>query len=305
MAEAGARDNLQPALPDRLTDNDRGHTVEAREDRVISRTQLRAQQTSRLFNTTNLSAEVSHRHPLAEESTATSASSRSGKLVSSLTRRAGRSFAAPSSGRAHPPRDTAVRGIQSSEPLTHHNVLVRDHGTPGASPSARAALKTDDPRAGDPDAEARQMDPRMPATTAGAAVHPRGAEFAERFPKIAARLALDTTEVADPYVERLLEGFSFLCARVRLKLDAEFPRFAQHLLDVVYPHYLAPTPAMLIAQFVPTLADPALAEGFALPRGTVLRGQIARSEVTGSQFRTAHEVVLWPLELADAMRPHA
>ena len=60
-----------------------------------------------------------------------------------------------------------------------------------------------------------------------------GTEFAAAFPKIAARLALDATEVADPYVERLLEGFSFLSARVRLKLDAEFPRFTQHLLDVL------------------------------------------------------------------------
>src|SRR5499427_3615071 len=107
-----------------------------------------------------------------------------------------------------------------------------------------------------------------------------GAEFAGRFPKIAARLALDSTEVADPYVERLLEGFSFLSARIRLKLDAEFPRFAQHLLDVVYPHYLAPTPSMVIAQFLPTLTDPALAAGFVLPRGTALRGQIPRGEVT-------------------------
>src|SRR5262245_63953343 len=75
-----------------------------------------------------------------------------------------------------------------------------------------------------------------------------GAEFAGRFPKIAARLALDATEIADPYVERLLEGFSFLAARVRLKLDAEFPRFTQHLLETVYPHYLAPTPPTALAQ---------------------------------------------------------
>jgi type VI secretion system protein ImpG len=152
------------------------------------------------------------------------------------------------------------------------------------------------------------MDPRMLRYYSQELQYIRemGAEFAERFPKIAARLALDATEVADPYVERLLEGFSFLSARVRLKLDAEFPRFAQHLLDVVYPHYLAPTPSMLIAQFAPSLADPALAEGFAMPRGTALRGQIARGEVTGCQFRTAHDVVLWPIELSDARYvPHA
>jgi type VI secretion system protein ImpG len=127
-----------------------------------------------------------------------------------------------------------------------------------------------------------------------------GAEFAAAFPKVAARLALDATEVADPYVERLLEGFSFLSARVRLKLDAEFPRFTQHLLECVYPHYLAPTPSMAIVQFTPAMTEGSLATGFTVPRGTVLRGQIPRGEVTACQFRTAHELTLWPIEIAEA-----
>src|SRR5499426_166112 len=115
-----------------------------------------------------------------------------------------------------------------------------------------------------------------------------GAEFAAQFPKIASRLSLDSTEVADPYVERLLEGFSFLAARVRLKLDAEFPRFTQHLLETVYPHYLAPTPSMAIVQLQPSLTEGSLAAGFVVPHGTILRGQIPRGEVTACQFRTAH-----------------
>ena len=127
-----------------------------------------------------------------------------------------------------------------------------------------------------------------------------GAEFAAAFPKIAARLALDATEVADPYVERLLEGFSFLSARVRLKLDAEFPRFTQHLLECVYPHYLAPTPSMAIVQFTPAMTEGSLATGFTVPRGTLLRGQIPRGEVTACQFRTAHELTLWPIEITEA-----
>jgi type VI secretion system protein ImpG len=146
------------------------------------------------------------------------------------------------------------------------------------------------------------MDPRMLRYYSEELHYVRemGAEFAGRFPKIAARLALDATEVADPYVERLLEGFSFLSARIRLKLDAEFPRFAQHLMEAVYPHYLAPTPAMIIAQFAPAMAEAALASGFSMPRDTVLRGQPPRGEVTACQFRTAHEVTLWPIEVADA-----
>uniref|UniRef100_UPI0025D4CC7F type VI secretion system baseplate subunit TssF n=1 Tax=uncultured Thiodictyon sp. TaxID=1846217 RepID=UPI0025D4CC7F len=50
-----------------------------------------------------------------------------------------------------------------------------------------------------------------------------GGELAAEFPKIAARLGLESFECADPYVERLLEGFAFLAARVQLKIDAEFP----------------------------------------------------------------------------------
>jgi type VI secretion system protein ImpG len=146
------------------------------------------------------------------------------------------------------------------------------------------------------------MDPRMLRYYSQELSYMRelGAEFAGQFPKIAARLALDATEVADPYAERLLEGLSFLSARIRLKLDAEFPRFTQHLLEIAYPHYLAPTPAMVIAQFLPTMTEGALASGFSIPRGTMLRGQMPPGERTACQFRTGHEVTLWPIEIAEA-----
>ena len=65
-----------------------------------------------------------------------------------------------------------------------------------------------------------------------------GAEFAEAYPRIAARLGMDGIECADPYVERLIESFAFLAARVQLKLDARHPDFTQHLLEMVYPHFL-------------------------------------------------------------------
>src|SRR5213075_3158660 len=98
-------------------------------------------------------------------------------------------------------------------------------------------------------------------------------EFARDFPKIAGRLSLDkeAKEICpDPYVERLLEGFAFLAARVHLKLDAEFPRFTQALLETVYPHYLAPIPSMAIVRFDPEEQDSGLAIGVNLPRDTIL-----------------------------------
>ncbi len=124
-----------------------------------------------------------------------------------------------------------------------------------------------------------------------------GAEFAEQFPKIASRLGMEGLEVTDPYVERLLEGFAFLAGRVQLKIDAEFPRFTQRLLEIVYPQFLKPVPAMLMAQVNPDLADPSLAQGITLPRGSVMNGPANKAGATACEFRSAHALTLWPLEL--------
>src|SRR6266481_1041394 len=108
-------------------------------------------------------------------------------------------------------------------------------------------------------------------------------EFAREYPKIAGRLALDRDAkeaCPDPYVERLLEGFAWLAARVHLKLDAEFPRFTQALLETIYPHYLSPVPSIAIVKFEPEEQEGALAEGFVLKRGTLLRSQLGRGERT-------------------------
>ena len=131
-------------------------------------------------------------------------------------------------------------------------------------------------------------------------VQEMGAEFAREFPKIAGRLGMEGLACADPYVERLLEGFAFLAARVHLKLDAEFPRFTQSILDTIYPHYLTPTPSMGVVQFQPDLTEGALAEGLVLPRGTALRSQLGRGEQTACEYRTAHDVTLLPIQVVEA-----
>lgn len=127
-----------------------------------------------------------------------------------------------------------------------------------------------------------------------------GAEFAEEYPKIASRLRLEGLECADPYVERLLEGFAFLAARVQLKIDAEFPRFTQHLLEMVYPQFLAPIPSATMVQFEPDLHEGSLADGYTVPRGSVLRGRMLAEDLTPCEFRTAHDLTLWPLRLTEA-----
>ena len=146
------------------------------------------------------------------------------------------------------------------------------------------------------------MDPRLLKYYNNELQHIRemAGEFAQEYPKIAGRLGLDTFECADPYVERLLEGFAYLSAHVQLKVDAEFPRFTQHILDIVYPHYLAPTPSMAVVQCQPDLMEGSLNEGFLIPKETSLRSNIGKGEQTACQYRTAHDLTLWPIELIEA-----
>ena len=143
------------------------------------------------------------------------------------------------------------------------------------------------------------MDPRLLRLYSDELTHLRevGSEFAREFPKIASRLGMEGMEVADPYVERLLEGFAFLAARVQLKLEAEQPRLIAHLLEAIYPNFLAPVPSMMVARFGIDAADPNLAKGYVVARGSAVISALPRGQDTRCEFRTAHAVTLWPIEL--------
>jgi type VI secretion system protein ImpG len=127
-----------------------------------------------------------------------------------------------------------------------------------------------------------------------------GAEFAAEFPKVAARLDIASTEVADPYVERLLEGFAFLTARIQLKMEAEFPTFTQSLLQMVYPHYFAPTPSMAVVKITPDAALRGTPQGVELPAGTQLRSLLGTEDQTNCVFRTGHALRLLPIDVVEA-----
>jgi type VI secretion system protein ImpG len=126
-------------------------------------------------------------------------------------------------------------------------------------------------------------------------------EFAQQHEKIGSRLALDQNGCGDPYVERLMEGFAFLAARIQRKLDDEFPSFTSHLLEMVYPDYLAPTPSMLVVALEPDpRAGGTLADGYRVERDTRLMSRLGASEETRCTFLTKHPVELWPIRLAEA-----
>ena len=125
-----------------------------------------------------------------------------------------------------------------------------------------------------------------------------GAEFAAKYPKIASRLVLEPDKCEDPHVERMLEAFSFLAARVHLKIDDEFPEITEALLSILYPHYLRPIPSMSVAQFHVDSDQVTPETGLTLPRGSVLNSRPVNG--VPCKFRTSYDVTFWPVEVEDA-----
>ncbi len=125
-----------------------------------------------------------------------------------------------------------------------------------------------------------------------------GDAFGRAHPKIARRLRLDAGASDDPHVERLLEGFAYLSARIRHKLDDDLPEISDALLGVLYPHYQAPVPSLALVQFALDPGQAELAQGYALPAGTALEAEAPDGGTCS--FRTCYPVTLWPLAVHEA-----
>jgi type VI secretion system protein ImpG len=125
-----------------------------------------------------------------------------------------------------------------------------------------------------------------------------GAQFAEQYPKIASRLNIEPDKCEDPHVERLLEAFAFLAARVHLKIDDEFPEITEALLSIIYPHFIRPVPSMTIVDFRMNPAQAQIGTGMKIERGAVLSSR----PVAGvpCKFRTCYDTYLWPVSVVAA-----
>lgn len=119
------------------------------------------------------------------------------------------------------------------------------------------------------------------------------AEFAQRFPKIAGRLSLGATGVKDPHVERLIQAFAYLNARIRQKLADGFPELVDAMLSVLYPHLLAPVPSMGLVQFQLDRGQKDQTGGHLLAADTQLESDRVRG--FSCRFRTAYPVHLYPM----------
>ena len=119
-------------------------------------------------------------------------------------------------------------------------------------------------------------------------------EYAERYPKVAAKLQLGGEACDDPHVERLIQSVALLCARVSKRLDDAYPQFTEALLNLLFPHYLRPFPSCAIARFLPAAAG---GTG-TIPRGTLLESAPVRG--VHCRFQTAYDVAPAPVAITSA-----
>jgi len=129
-------------------------------------------------------------------------------------------------------------------------------------------------------------------------VRNRSADFARQYPKIAAGLGLSADAAQDPHVERMIESFALLAARVHKRLDDDFPLFTESLLEVLYPHYLRPFPACSVAQLDLGSAAGQWSKAVQVPRGTDMSSRPVKG--VPCKFRTTQDVTLMPLTLSAA-----
>lgn len=124
-----------------------------------------------------------------------------------------------------------------------------------------------------------------------------GAEFALKYPTVAERLEFSDSGSTDPQVQRLIEAFAFLTARLQRQYNAQFPEIPTALLDILYPQLVAPLPSMTVAEFRPDPEQSRSLAGFTLPTGTSLFA----TEQDGATcwFRTCYPVTFWPVEVTD------
>jgi len=123
-------------------------------------------------------------------------------------------------------------------------------------------------------------------------------EFATRYPKIARRLQIDADQCEDPHVERLIEAFAFIAARIHRKLDDDYPEIAEAFIQVLYPHYTSPIPSATILHLRTESEKPEISGRYVIPRHQA----VLSPEVQGIRCRysTCFEVDLWPVSVAGA-----
>lgn len=124
-----------------------------------------------------------------------------------------------------------------------------------------------------------------------------GTEFARNYPKVAGRLELVDEQSTDPHVERLIESFAFLAARIQYNIESDFPLIPSALLEILYPHFLSPVPSMTVAEFEVDPSRFSYTTRHRIEKNTYLFTRAGGEEY---RFGTCYPVDLWPIAISKA-----
>jgi type VI secretion system protein ImpG len=120
--------------------------------------------------------------------------------------------------------------------------------------------------------------------------------FGEKYPEVAGRLLLEPTKCEDPHVERLIEAFAMMAARIQMRLDDDFSEVSDALLGVLYPHFLSPIPSATVVQLALDPQASQSRDGMVIERGSLLYARPV--EGVRCRFTTCYDLRVWPLEVA-------
>ncbi|MFV5490156.1 type VI secretion system baseplate subunit TssF [Acinetobacter sp. ASP199] len=120
-------------------------------------------------------------------------------------------------------------------------------------------------------------------------------EFASKYPKIAQRLSLNQEQIDDPHIERLIQAFSLISARIDKKLNDSYEIFTRSIFEVMFPQYLKPFPACSIVSFEDFNKIKQLNSAHLIPKNTSLKSKSVRG--VQCEYRTVQDVTLLPVAL--------
>lgn len=122
-------------------------------------------------------------------------------------------------------------------------------------------------------------------------------EFATKYPKIAQRLSLNQEHIDDPHIERLIQAFSLISARIDKKLNDSYEIFTRSIFEVMFPQYLKTFPACSLVSFEDSNKTKNLKEDYIIPKNTVLKARSIRG--VQCEYRTVNDVTLLPIQLKE------
>ncbi|MCH7336121.1 type VI secretion system baseplate subunit TssF [Acinetobacter sp. NIPH 2699] len=122
-------------------------------------------------------------------------------------------------------------------------------------------------------------------------------EFAQKYPKIAQRLSLNQEQIDDPHIERLIQAFSLISARIDKKLADSYDVFTYSLFEVMFPQYLRHFPACSVVSFEDINKIKQLTSPHLIPQKTALRSRSFKG--VQCEFNTTNDVRLLPIALTE------